>query len=332
MTTTCVFSPSKQIVPFNLPIGKQYIFIDNVSKFTNEYSNLIWISNNVVLEKELIESCCMLKELTIFHNGSEDEVLNQWLSELENVQYTVNNYGLLNSDPDGGVTYSLDIIKNVISEIKKVDADHFVVSSMCFHDYKKESLISLVNAGVKFINVANASNLHKHNISVLKSLLDEVGLATKLMNGLFYKRSENIFENDILFVEQFRKMIHFATILNASHILYGSSNSKNVTTPISKQYVAYTSAHTRFAGIFRVLSNINKEITIIVKPNIGNYLFTEEQVVAMVNEIDCVNVQAGDMRKGILSSFHDFDLLEYDGSCFEDPLGTFLMFLGYLFR
>jgi hypothetical protein len=311
MEENILICKSKNIFPIHVPGGEPFKFL-NSSEYSEHVfaQNVIWIlQGDEQIDQEYVESCCLLKSFTAIFIGG-DACSCDWLS---NVDVRVIHLELPAAD---AAAWSLDVSTLEFTPIPKCREDvELVISSMCIGSCP---LSTTVQPGTN-ICLAQCSQMTVHEIRRLRDSLNDAGIKVVALNGLFYSRFDNIFHSTSHFVEQFRKMSHFAEILGASKLIYGSKQSKHVSVSMSEEYPSYLNAHVAFTNIVRSLAD-EGSAQIYIKPNKGgNYLFDEDQVSAMIAEINHEKVKQGPMRNGILNQYEDFDLLEYDALCFSNP-------------
>lgn len=340
-----------------------------------------------MFDKEYLESCCLLKSVTLFiidGNGGNDDAasmieeslatLNLSHSKIYHLQRPRNdmfkshaeykafqeefeneNDALVDTTCmyESPVKWLLDLamyLQDVaeIVPIHKRTHVKLVVSTMCFMPSQMPpSLpphvnICLAHASkmtihdVRSINASNASNDESNASNDESNASNDKSNASNqivALNGLFFGRNDNVFHSTSHFVEQFRKMAHFAKLLGATNLIYGSTPSKTISVSMSKEYPSYLNAHIAFSNVMRSIAREHPGLTIYIKPNKKesgcNYLFDDDQVTAMVAEINCENIKQGPMRRDqILTAYEDFDLLEYDASCYANPRALIDHFLG----
>lgn len=311
MEENILICKSKTIFPIHVSGPGPFKFL-NSSEYSEHVfaQNVIWIlQGDEQIDQEYIESCCLLKSFTAIFIGC-DACSCDWLS---NVNVRVIQLELPDASEALADAWSLDVSTLELTPIPKRRKDvELVISSMCMGSGPTHPTCTN-------ICLAQCSQMTVHEIRRLRDALNGAGIKVVALNGLFYSRFDNIFHSTSHFVEQFRKMTHFAEILGATKLIYGSKQSKHVSVSMSEEYPSYLNAHVAFTNIVRSLAN-EGSVQIYIKPNKGgNYLFDEDQVSAMIAEINHEKVKQGPMRNGILNQYEDFDLLEYDALCFSNP-------------
>jgi len=284
------------------PVGQESTCLaeHGYSGIPSNTSHIVWIKCNNdewLCVQDAIESCCLLKSITVVdYNGD----LGTWLGTFDGI---VTNLVVIN---EVNTSVALDMDTYQVYPLTRNRDLPLVVSSVCYGG-------CVLPDGIERINVCDLSTLDIQKVRALKKATP-AGVDIYSVNGLFYNRKENVFHSPISFLEQFTKMIHFAGSLGAKAIIYGSSKSKYIQVSQGYQYATYKDAHHTFCKTLDILAKIAAKYgcTIYIKPNKGgNYLFDEDQVLAMVQHIDCPNVKVGPMRDGVLNRYDEFELLEW---------------------
>jgi hypothetical protein len=339
------------IQPDELPVNTTNILWVGFANYEHEHEHDQVYSFLSAKQKDLIESCCLLQSIhfviVVFsnENGQEHEKETLFSSDIEWLndiipgkwKITTGMSPQLQQSPHSQQSMPLAVYMNAeleqitlsVKPLQRMNPElPLVVSSLCMPMPMPfaATRICVSDLDIKYMNICHCSNFNLHQVRDLKRSLDAASIKVMSINGLFHDRSgDNVFHSNTCFVEQFQKMIHFAKELGATSIIYGGASSKYIHVSKCDEYTAYMKAHAIFvSGIQQLAKSAAKYgITIHVKPNIGidikpcNYLFADEQVAAMVAEINCDNVKAGPTRDGILTSYDTFELLEYDGTCFD---------------
>lgn len=271
--------------------------------------------------KDKLESCCLLVSIDILDITHD---LEQWLSE------TFKEKSVFHLVGTNAISYPNMQIERTVAERKEI-----VVSNVCWFPFKdKEMWTYLRSVGVTNLNISLSMyrTVNVHFVRDLKQRLDNAGLKVFSVNSIFYGRKENVFSDYYTYVQHFKKMLHFAKILGAQCVIYGSANSRYVHSSIIHEYDSYKRAHDMFLKTMQEIADIAKELDLLIyiKPNVKkvgcNYLFDESQVNDMVSAIDHSHIKTAPMRSrsGYLNSFDTFNLIEFQPDLVIEGLQEYL--------
>jgi sugar phosphate isomerase/epimerase len=143
----------------------------------------------------------------------------------------------------------------------------FCVSNLCwsFKDdraYKilKENQINYIEISpVKSFGMwenINVKSIKQYN----KTLLDH-GLSVASIQSIFFQKKINMFENNAMFIEQFKKVIDLSSQLDCKYIVYGSPETRSL------NEVGIEKANEVYLSTFEKISKYNNEIVIGIEPN-----------------------------------------------------------------
>jgi len=295
-----------------------YCCIENGQDNDNNDNNDNNSNEQMTTTKNLLESCCLLKKLTILSKTQN--------TELENWAHSTFPFAIFLFFPDfpNNSLLVFNGSENDTSQWKIITKPIFpsCISNVCWNnDWPlNEVCIFLKCLGFTSLNVCFSridpkwKKINAHYVRDLRQVLDALGMSVMFVNGVFYGRNENLFEHYPTFFEHFKQMIHYSHLLGAKSILYGSANSKQIHARRIHEYGAYKRAHNTFSSTFKELGLLAStfDITIYIKPNEkpSNYLFLKQQVEAMIIEIDMDAVKEAPMRE--TESLVSFGFLEYD--------------------
>ena len=179
-----------------------------------------------------------------------------------------------------------------------------------------EMLPFLKDLGITDINVALSVYPGSPNPKLLRKRFDEAGMTVASLNAVYYTLPDvSIFNSFEKYVLHFKKYIHYAWILGAARIIYGSSSSKCVHTSKKTEYEYYKYAYELFSSTLRQIGLIAAEykIKIHLKANArGNFIFEDAHAQDMCGLIDCPNVVSAPSRPpGPIINYGEFTLIEF---------------------
>ena len=274
------------ILPFNL--DAQFTFC-NASPI-DTCTRLIWIRNQSAFtdeEIDALESCCLLQSCSLYYVNCDPPTELPIL--IENITMS-----RINIDIDQVINDNNDKKSMCLLDTKS--------STICFHTFEAISSTCYSNctsdlnkmpSGTK-VALAHCSKLNKHQMIQLAKQYSAAGIKIVALTHLFENcNAENVFTSTDLFLEHMERMIEFARIAGAQHVVYKDESSKRLSISRKQvEFLSYVTAHDIFVSVFKRLAEYaaKKNVTIVIEHTPGNYLFQEDHVHGMVETIECPNV------------------------------------------
>jgi len=284
---------------------------DQSWRVISSWTHVIWDARGCTLDnceklKEILESFCLLKSLDIVDTTHN---LREWVESIGGTLHLV------------GHKTHVRIPGFQEENVQELPSDktRIIVSNVCWDGKDNDMFEFLQEKGINEVNVALSvcsSNINVHNVRELKKKFDEKGIKVVSLNAIYYTIPDvSIFNSFEKYVLHFKKYIHFASILEATYIIYGSSSSKCVHTSKKTEYEYYKYAYDLFKNTLKQIGTLAKDynIKIILKANTrGNFIFEDSHAQDMVGLIDCENVTCGPSRPpGPLINYGEFTLIEF---------------------
>ena len=331
---------SNQVTPLSMSMSIVEDTCTEIVWSLSESSESSESKDNREIIKDHIESCCLLKKFTILcregeGDGDGDE-LEMWAKE------TFKCVDVLLRKMKKDVLFVNDKFESISLHLPE-SLTSLVISNVCWcPTWPLEQVCAFLRdeLGIRKLNICLScidptwKSTNAHSVRELRKKIDELGMEVVSVNGLFSGRDENLFEDYGSFHEHFKQMIHYAHFLGAKYVIYGSASSKNIHARRIHEYGAYKRAHNMFASTFKELGAEAARfgITILIKPNANdcNYLMMQQQVEAMIGEIESDAVIEMPMRSPIICEMADLKLLEL-GCRFTD-FDSFRRYLNPLVR
>ena len=277
---------------------------------SRNWTHVIWDARGSTTSEEMkseIESFCLLRKLDVIDTTHD---LREWVESLGGTLHMVSCVTTF-------ITIPGFVEEDTIHEFPKP----IVVSNVCWggESGDKEMLPFLKDLGIKDINVALSlySGVPSiHTVRLLKKLFLEYDINVASMNAVYYTEPNvSIFNSFEKYVLHFKKYIHYAWVLGATRIIYGSSSSKCVHTSKKTEYEYYKYAYEIFSSTLKQIGIIAADynIKIHLKANAkGNFIFEDTHAKDMVGLIGCDNVVSAPMRPpGPVINYEEFTLIEF---------------------
>jgi hypothetical protein len=161
----------------------------------------------------------------------------------------------------------------------------------------------------KYFNYKHHANWNIYDVKVLKTFFDNKNFNIFAVSDSMCDVDVNIHRNVEPFLQHFQRVATYAHILDAQLLLLTEAEARTITDigAYSDINDAYATAHVNFMKAISVclntLSTIDKEISLVIHPTANsNYLFTNEQVIAMIE------VLANPNTLGMSSDIEKLDL------------------------
>ena len=170
------------------------------------------------------------------------------------------------------------------------------ITNLAWNEEEENKVLDwIVDRGIKTLEIAltkqfgDWDSINKRKLIDYKTRIKERGLSVISLQSLFYNKDCNIFTNNLEFVEHFKKIMEYSSILECKYLVFGSPKNKKRGDKNSNI------CNDIFIETFSLLSEIDSEIYIGIEntPTCygSDFLITYEQTKDLVDKIDKNNVR-----------------------------------------
>lgn len=195
-----------------------------------------------------------------------------------------------------------------VARVQAVAGDPLTVvcDTIFYPSEKDQALLLLMNlcpkleisSLQKYFDFRNGSNWNMYDVQALKKSFENHKVFIYCLSDIFKRTNINLFRSKEAFINHFVRMATFAHVLNAYKLILTDAEARQVADIGNYADVneAYTSAHADFMQTMRACANhigtIDNRMMIAIYPTkSSNYLFDNEQVIAMVDVLDHPSIE-----------------------------------------
>ena len=190
-----------------------------------------------------------------------------------------------------------EFIKTYSTIQKNLRHDCLVVSNIAWDIAKEQhALLVLQNYGIRNIEIALTkyfewNDITRSSLLQLKNNFENRGFCIYSLQAVFYGLDYNVFTDKDKFVNHFKKIINYASILGAKRIVFGSPKNRFVPSNLNKHAANFLFIQClKELAKFAETSKFSSKPVICLEPNASiygcNYLNTVCDCVRIIEQVD----------------------------------------------